>query len=65
MKKNLLAIAASLLISAPAITAADNTLTPAEQQDGWQLLFNGHDTSGWRGAKLTEFPAKGWVVEDG
>ncbi|MDE7387311.1 MAG: DUF1080 domain-containing protein [Muribaculaceae bacterium] len=65
MKKNLLAIAASLLISAPAITAADNTLTPAEQQDGWQLLFNGHDTSGWRGAKLTGFPAKGWIVEDG
>ncbi len=28
--------------------AADNELTPAEKAAGWQLLFNGHDHTGWR-----------------
>lgn len=32
---------------APAI-AADNELTPEEKAAGWQLLFNGKDTTGWR-----------------
>jgi hypothetical protein len=26
---------------------ADNTLTPQEKKAGWQLLFNGKDSSGW------------------
>jgi hypothetical protein len=28
--------------------AADNTLTDAEKQGGWVLLFNGKDFSGWK-----------------
>jgi len=28
--------------------AADNELTDAEKQAGWQLLFNGKDLTGWR-----------------
>ncbi|MBI2827154.1 MAG: DUF1080 domain-containing protein [Planctomycetia bacterium] len=36
-----------LLLAAPAI-AADNELTPQERADGWQLLFNGRDTTGWK-----------------
>jgi hypothetical protein len=28
--------------------AADNQLTPQEKAEGWQLLFNGHDYTGWR-----------------
>ncbi len=44
---------------------ADNTLSEAEAADGWQLLFNGKDAEGWRGARLTTFPQKGWEVENG
>jgi len=43
----------------------DNTLTPAEKRQGWQLLFNGKTTTGWRGAYADAFPAKGWVVREG
>ena len=30
------------------LAAADNTLSPAERQSGWQLLFNGTDLAGWK-----------------
>jgi hypothetical protein len=30
------------------LRAADNELTPEEKAAGWQLLFNGHDYTGWR-----------------
>ncbi len=29
-------------------TAADNVLTSKEKKDGWRLLFNGRDHTGWR-----------------
>ena len=32
---------------------------------GWVSLFDGHTTTGWRGAYSTEFPKHGWVVKDG
>ncbi|MCB0474077.1 MAG: DUF1080 domain-containing protein [Flavobacteriaceae bacterium] len=44
--------------------AAPNTLTQAEKDDGWMLLFDGKTTDGWRGFKKDSFP-KGWKVEDG
>lgn len=44
--------------------AADNTLTSAEQQEGWKLLFNGQNAEGWRGVNKTVLPAA-WVVSDG
>lgn len=37
-----------LLLAAGVARAADNELTDAEKADGWQLLFNGRDLSGWR-----------------
>ena len=43
---------------------APNTLTSAEQAQGWQLLFDGRSTSGWRGYRMTSMPA-GWRVVDG
>lgn len=33
--------------------------------DPWQPLFEGRDTSAWRGFGKADFPAQGWVVEDG
>ncbi len=42
-----------------------NSLSAAERRAGWELLFNGQDTSGWRGFGKDAFPQSGWVVEDG
>ncbi|WP_138429928.1 3-keto-disaccharide hydrolase [Fodinibius saliphilus] len=43
----------------------DNTLTEAEKEDGWKLLFNGEDPEEhWRGYCKDGFPEKGWTVEN-
>jgi hypothetical protein len=45
--------------------AAPNTLTTAEKDAGWKLLFDGKTTNGWRGFRREKFPEEGWVVADG
>lgn len=47
----------------PVITK--NQLTINEVNTGWELLWDGETTEGWRGARLDDFPDKGWVIEDG
>jgi len=42
----------------------ENLLTENEIQEGWQLLFDGKATPGWRGFNGQE-PLSGWVAEDG
>lgn len=42
-----------------------NQLTSTEADNGWKLLWDGKTTAGWRGARLDEFPEKGWEIEDG
>jgi hypothetical protein len=42
-----------------------NILTKKEEKEGWQLLFDGRSTSGWKSAFLDRFPEKGWKVENG
>ena len=42
-----------------------NTLTAAEREAGWELLFDGTATDAWRGYKQEGFPDTGWNVEDG
>ncbi len=49
--------------AAPA-QASLNTLTPAERDAGWRLLFDGKTTTGWRGWKMDTLPS-GWEVVDG
>jgi type 1 glutamine amidotransferase len=44
---------------------AHNRLTAEEQRAGWKNLFDGRDTSAWRGFKQEGFPGEGWEVEDG
>jgi hypothetical protein len=46
------------------ILSIDNSLTDAEKEEGWMLLFDGINTDGWRAFNGTSFP-EGWVVEDG
>ncbi len=41
------ALLATLLVGASA-RAADNELTVAEKAEGWELLFNGRDLTGWK-----------------
>ncbi|MGB5609129.1 MAG: DUF1080 domain-containing protein [Eudoraea sp.] len=54
--------------------ARKSTLTPIitknqlgidEEKNGWKLLWDGSTTNGWRGARLDDFPAQGWVIENG
>jgi hypothetical protein len=40
------------------------SLSDAEKQAGWKLLFDGVSTTGWRGLGMDGFPSV-WVVEDG
>jgi hypothetical protein len=42
-----------------------NHLSPQERAQGWELLFDGKTTQGWRGAHKDQFPTKGWKVENG
>lgn len=43
----------------------DNSISEREAKEGWKLLWDGKTTEGWRGAKLTTFPAGGWKIENG
>ena len=43
----------------------ENTLTAKEEEEGWELLWDGKTTEGWRGAKMEEFPENGWIINNG
>ncbi len=42
-----------------------NVLTAQEKADGFQLLWDGKSTKGWRGAYAQNFPSKGWEIKNG
>ena len=42
-----------------------NNISPLEQAQGFSLLFNGKDLTGWRAVLKQMPPEKGWEVEDG
>jgi hypothetical protein len=54
-----------LAITLPALAQAPNTLTRKEKARGWQLLWDGKTTAGWRSERGGPFPSSGWVIQDG
>jgi hypothetical protein len=66
MKRNIissLTCAAAMLIMLPSFGQKVNTLTAKEKKEGWVLLFNGKDFTGWRQCNGTAMPVN-WVIED-
>lgn len=57
----LIGLLLAVVIASP-VAAADNSLTPEEQSDGWVLLFNGQDLGGWKNNDGKPVGAK---IEDG
>lgn len=57
-------LAATLGLSTSAFSQKANTLTSKEKREGWQLLFDGTSTQGWRTSKGAAVP-QGWAVKDG
>lgn len=49
----------------PQISYLVNKLTGWEIRRGWRLLWDGKTSKGWRGAKLSHFPEKGWEIKEG
>ena len=45
--------------------AAPNTLTASEEQEGWQLLFDGESFAHWTGLGRDSIPRGHWEIEDG
>ena len=62
MKKFFAFVIAAILIAGTAFSQV-NTLSKKEKKEGWVLLFNGKDFSGWRQCNGTAMPAN-WVIED-
>ena len=63
--KSLLSLACLFGFAALAAAADLNTLTSAEQKDGWKLIFDGKSLDGWRTYKEGGTIGKGWIIEDG
>ena len=61
------ALLLALCLSAPlsAQNAGLNRISRLEHDAGWQLLFDGETTAGWRSIKAPGFPAEGWEVSGG
>jgi hypothetical protein len=62
----LIALAAAGIPPGSQATAQErhNTLTPAEREAGWRLLFDGKTTEEWRAFRRDDTP-DGWKVEAG
>lgn len=45
--------------------ATHNSLTQAEKESGWVLLFDGETFAGWRGHGRDDIPEGHWKVQDG
>ncbi|MBD3288490.1 DUF1080 domain-containing protein [candidate division KSB1 bacterium] len=50
-------------IGAPSLQS--NTLTDAEKDAGWKLLFDGMSFNGWKSPNRKSFPDSGWQIQNG
>ena len=57
-------LATLLVLPAIAVAQQANQLAPAEQQEGWVLLFDGTSTTGWTTTSGKPVP-DGWLIENG
>jgi|688.fasta_scaffold09069_3 glucose/arabinose dehydrogenase len=64
LSKLLIALAFLFVADLARGESAPNTLSEAERRGGWRLLFDGRDTSGFRGYRR-ESLADGWQVREG
>ena len=51
------------IVSQPIMGQKNNQLTKKEKSEGWELLFNGKDFTGWRKCNGTSMP-ENWMIED-
>lgn len=65
MKKALCFLAACLIATPLLFSQTSNSLTPKEKKEGWVLLFDGVNTSQWKGANDLPFSSSGWEVKNG
>jgi hypothetical protein len=65
MTENLDTARSPFIASIAQMSYLTNQLTAREKSEGWQLLWDGKTTMGWRGAKLDHFPEGGWTINDG
>ncbi|WP_341208909.1 DUF1080 domain-containing protein [uncultured Sphingomonas sp.] len=42
-----------------------NRLSDSERKAGWKLLWDGRTSAGWKAAKGSAFPSKGWAIGNG
>jgi 3-keto-disaccharide hydrolase len=53
----------AMAVVMPTLGQQVNKLSAEEKNDGWVLLFNGEDFSGWRQCNGTDMPLN-WVIEE-
>lgn len=58
-------LAASAPDQIPVVNLIPNNLSAQEAAQGYKLLFNGTDFTGWRGVHSDKMPARRWSVHDG
>lgn len=46
------------------VSLLPNQLSKSEVKEGWELLWDGKTTNGWRSIFGTSFPQTGWVIKD-
>jgi len=66
MKRNIIfsfTFIAAILIILSSCSQAQNKLSKKEKKEGWILLFNGVDFTGWRQSNATEMPVN-WTIEN-
>jgi hypothetical protein len=65
MKRTFILSFAAFMLAVLSLSGQDaNKLSAREKKEGWVLLFNGSDFTGWRQCNGTAMP-KNWVIENG